>query len=177
MNDTENRFLWDDCKSIEEQRARVFRRWLADPDGRYDERWNNDRLLRLTIEFMIQPLLMRSSDKRLHKFWSDGITYYECLNREFTNLKFAGASMYFSNQKFGGYAPFELDLQYNLPESNIPEALSIRFGEPHPLHVIARTEYKHSPEQLRYAMAVHSRRPTHSEDWAVNLSFDPYDVG
>ena len=177
MNETNRRFLWEDCRSIEEQTARVFRRWLTDPDGHYDDKWSNDKLLRLSIEFMIQPLLMRATDHRLHKIWSDGITYYECLNREFMDLRFTGTSVYFDDQKYCGYAPFELDLQYSQPDSNIPSALSIRFGKPDPLHMIARTETVQLTDQLPNAMAVHSDRPTRSEDWAVNLTFDPYDVG
>ena len=61
-----NSFLWDDCQSIEEQRARVFRRWLADPDGIYNERWNNLRLVQLAIMFWIGPLLRKSSRVKQH---------------------------------------------------------------------------------------------------------------
>ena len=87
-------FLWDDCTSIEEQRARVFRRWLADPDGRYDERWDNDRLLKISIMFLIHPLLRRSTDQRVHEYWSDGIHHLECQNKQMTDLRFSGTSRF-----------------------------------------------------------------------------------
>ena len=139
MSNTNRKFLWDDCHSIEEQRARVFRRWLADPKGTYDERWSNERLVRLAIEFWIQPLFMRSADKNLHEYWSDGIKYFECTSRDFTDLRFAGTS-FFSDRhaRHMWYAPFEFDVRYQSLAANIPGDVRLRFGEPDPTFPIAR---------------------------------------
>ena len=177
LNDIANRFLWDDCNSIEEQRARVFRRWLANPHGRYDDKWDNDLLLRLAIEFMIQPLFMRSANERLHEYWCDGIVYFECSNPNFANLRFSGTSVYFCGQKYCGFAPFELDLRYGFADSDMPEAVSIRFGELDPSYLIARIPTGTRAEYKNNAIKVHLRRPTCETEWAVNLNFDPYSVG
>lgn len=168
-------FLWDDCHSIEEQRARVYRRWLADPVGRYNERWDNERLVRLAIEFMIQPLFKRTANKRLHEFWSDGIVHLECLNRDFTDLRFSGTSIFSDRHaRHEWFAPFELDIRYQSGAANVPTSLHLRFGELDPTLPIARIALGPYSDRIQTAMNVHSQRPAGDKGWAVNLSFDPY---
>ena len=175
MSNTNRKFLWDDCHSIEEQRARVFRRWLADPKGTYDERWSNEKLVRLAIEFWIQPLFMRSADKNLHEYWSDGIKYFECTSRDFTDLRFAGTS-FFSDRhaRHMWYAPFEFDVRYQSLAANIPSDVRLRFGEPDPTFPIARIPLGETDGRKQLAMDIHSRRPVNTAEWAVSLTFDPY---
>ncbi|MDB4759744.1 hypothetical protein OAG34_00875 [bacterium] len=178
MKETVNRFLWDDCHTIEEQRARVFRRWIADPRGDYNNRWDNERLVALAIEFMVQPLFMRSEDERLHEYWSDGIVHFECLNREMADLKFSGTSIFsdrHANHEW--FAPFELDIRYKFHSANMPASLNLRFGEPDSRFPIARIPLGTHSERRKTAMCVHSGRPASDDKWAVNLSFDPYTDG
>ena len=168
-------FLWDDCTSIEEQRSRVFRRWLADPTGRYDERWDNERLVRLAIEFWVQALFKRSADHRIHEFWSDGIQYLECPSRQITDLQFSGTSLFsdrFANQEW--FAPFELDMRYSSEIANSPEALSIRFGLRDPALPIAKIPMGDRLNREKIVSDIHTNRPTEPCGWAVSLTFDPY---
>ena len=170
------KFLWDDCNSIEEQRARVFRRWLADPSGRYDERWDNEKLVKLAIEFWVQSLFRRSPDQRIHEYWSDGIYHLECWNRQITNLRFSGTSIFsdrFANREW--FAPFELDVHYPSETANAPRALSLRFGERDPVFPIAKVPLGDRLERKQTALSVHTRRPTEDCRWAISLTFDPYE--
>jgi len=178
MNTPKRKYLWDDCRSIEEQRARVFRRWIADPRGVYDERWDNERLVKLTIEFFVQPLFRRSEDPTLHEYWSDGIRYLNCDNPDITDLRFSGTSVYSDRHaKHEWLAPFELEVRYASNQSNVPSSLNLRFGRSDPVFRIARIPLGENGKREQAALAVHSRRPRTYIDWAANLSFDPYNAG
>ena len=166
-----------DRRLIEEQRASVFRRWSADPSGRCNEQWDNEQLVRLAIEFIIQPLFMRSGNERLHEYWSDGIVYLECLSREFTDLRFSGTSIFSDRHaRHQWFAPFELDIRYPSLAANIPTSLKLRFGELDPNFPIARIALGTHSERKQIATDVHSRRPIGEANWAVGLTFDPYDI-
>ncbi len=178
MNSAKHKFLWDDCESIEEQRARVFRRWLADPNGTYDERWNNERLVRLAIEFWVQSLFRRSDDKTLHEYWSDGITHFNCDNADITELHFSGTSIFSDRHANHEWlAPFELEIRYACNQSNVPSSLNLRFGRSDPVFRIARIPLGTVADRKKAALAVYSERPRVNQEWAVNLSLNPYDDG
>ena len=124
-----NSFLWDDCQSIEEQRARVFRRWLADPDGICNKRWNNLRLVQLAIMFWVGPLLRKSSSTLFDGYWCDSVDYLECSNRLITDLQFSGVLVICERQARRGLEPFELDIRYESDSASIPANLALRLGE------------------------------------------------
>ena len=168
-----NSVLWDDCKSTEEQRARVFRRWLSDPDGIYNERWNNLRLVQLAIMFWVGPLLRKSSNTLFDGYWCDGVGYLECSNRLITDLQFSGVLVICERQARRGLEPFELDIQYESDSANIPANLALRLGERAGDKPFALATPE-GPCNLQASTDIYSGRPNFDLGWAVSLSFEPY---
>ena len=168
-----NKFLWDDCKSIEQQRARVFRRWLADPEGTYNDRWDNLRLVKLAIEYWVEPLLRQSGNTSLDGYWSDGVVYLECANLVITDLQFSGVLVISERQIKRGLAPFELGIQYESERDDAPTAVRLRLGERDADSPLSLATHE-GPNRSLTAIDVYSRRPTADVEWAINLAFAPY---
>ena len=167
-------FLWSDCQSLEEQRVRVFRNWLLDPNGQCHEKWNNDRLVKYTIEFWIQPLLKLSGDESIPKLWSDGIIYFECQKREMANLHFSGTTVLSDQQARSQWlAPFELRCRYD-ESATPPQAVEIRLGRPDAKSQILRTPLGSSQTRIQRAKFIHVSRPEKNNEWAIVVYLDPY---
>lgn len=163
------------CADPDQWFARILRRWVALPLGRFDERYSNHAWLRVAVERFVCHIIETSNDSNWHGYWCDGVEFVEW--KVDGNSYFFGGAGYISRPDAGPQwiLPFELRIEYDSTNIDRPSSVDLRLGHRDPNNLFSE-RYPAGREHRLHAIAhyVYGDRPTLIGDWAIHVNLTPY---